>query len=274
MPNRINLVELTMTQPNQTQYHLELILAIYNLIPYNKKITAKQIQAQLSPLGLQRSLRTIQRNLSAICAMFPDVMVDDRDKPFGYQKAETLALSTTAHEAVLLYWLIESTKHQLPNSLTSLLDNFLSGIAPENIKDIQSHWSSKVHVTDFAMRVEPLHINVGVFQIVCLATLQQRLISLKINEGDDTLRLTNAQPISLVLHHGSPYLVWRTHTHTKLNTLPLCNIQEATMSSFRFELQTDAILLSSEVQELFDIAGSHLEFNTIVPSKTYYGEIE
>ncbi|TOK73359.1 hypothetical protein CGI11_25500, partial [Vibrio parahaemolyticus] len=39
MPNRINLVELTMTQPNQTQYHLELILAIYNLIPYNKKIT-------------------------------------------------------------------------------------------------------------------------------------------------------------------------------------------------------------------------------------------
>ncbi|HIF6035959.1 hypothetical protein [Vibrio alginolyticus] len=147
-----------MTQPNQTQYHLELILAIYNLIPYNKKITAKQIQAQLSPLGLQRSLRTIQRNLSAICAMFPDVMVDDRDKPFGYQKAETLALSTTAHEAVLLYWLIESTKHQLPNSLTSLLDNFLSGIAPENIKDIQSHWSSKVHVTDFPMRGEPLHL--------------------------------------------------------------------------------------------------------------------
>ncbi|TOM27075.1 hypothetical protein CGH79_25370, partial [Vibrio parahaemolyticus] len=68
-------------------------------------------------------------------------------------------------------WLIESTKHQLPNSLTSLLDNFLSGIAPENIKDIQSHWSSKVHVTDFAMRGEPLHINIGVFQIVCLATL-------------------------------------------------------------------------------------------------------
>ncbi|MCV3262424.1 hypothetical protein OGZ01_01575 [Vibrio harveyi] len=58
-----------MTQPNQTQYHLELILAIYNLIPYNKKITAKQIQVQLSPLGLERSLRTIQRNLSAICTM-------------------------------------------------------------------------------------------------------------------------------------------------------------------------------------------------------------
>ncbi len=74
-----------MTQPNQTQYHLELILAIYNLIPYNKKVTAKQIQTQLSPLGLERSLRTIQRNLSAICAMFPNVMVDDRDKPFGYQ---------------------------------------------------------------------------------------------------------------------------------------------------------------------------------------------
>ncbi len=46
------------------------------------------------------------------------------------------------------------------------------------------------------------------------------------------------------------------------------------MSSFRFELQTDATLLTSEVQELFDISGSHLEFNTIVPSKTYYGEIE
>ncbi|HHY0476864.1 hypothetical protein [Vibrio harveyi] len=31
-----------MTPLNQTQYHLELILAIYNLIPYNKKVTAKQ----------------------------------------------------------------------------------------------------------------------------------------------------------------------------------------------------------------------------------------
>ncbi|WP_186176384.1 helix-turn-helix transcriptional regulator [Vibrio jasicida] len=263
MPIRTNPIELTMTQPNQTQYHLEFILAIYNLIPYNKKITARQIQVQLSPLGLERSLRTIQRNLSAICAMFPDVMIDDRDKPFGYQKAETLAMSTTAHEAVLLYWIIESTKHQLPNSLTSLLDNFLSGIAPENIKDIQSHWSSKVHVTDSAMRGKSLHINVAVFQIVCLATLQQRLISLKISDGDHNLHLTNVQPLGLVLHHGSAYLVWRTRTHTKLNPLPLNNIHEATMSSFRFDLQTDATLLSLDIQQLFDVIDTHVEFNTI-----------
>ncbi|MDW2194591.1 hypothetical protein R7Z47_27015, partial [Vibrio sp. 1641] len=104
--------------------------------------------------------------------------------------------------------------------------------------------------------------------------LQQRLISLKVTEGDDTLRLTNVQPISLALQHGSPYRVWRTHSHPKLNTLPFSNIQEATMSSFRFELQTDATLLSSEVKELFDIADSHLELNKIAPSKTYYGEIE
>ncbi|TOH69685.1 hypothetical protein CGI76_14425 [Vibrio parahaemolyticus] len=274
MPNRTNLVELTMTQPNQTQYHLELILAIYNLIPYNKKITAKQIQTQLSPLGLERSLRTIQRNLSAICAMFPNVMVDDRDKPFGYQKTEALKMSTTAHEAVLLYWIIESTKHHLPNSLALLLDDFLSNITPEDINNIQNHWSSKVPITIQNPLSNHIQVDIQVFQIVCLAALQQRLISLQINEGDDALRLTNVQPISLVLHQGSPYLVWRTHSHTKLNTLTLSNIQEATMSSFRFELQTDATLLASEVQELFDIASSHLEFNTIVPSKTYYGEIE
>ncbi|NMS02232.1 WYL domain-containing protein, partial [Vibrio parahaemolyticus] len=138
----------------------------------------------------------------------------------------------------------------------------------------QNHWSSKVPITVQNPLSNHIQVDIQVFQIVCLATLQQRLISLKVNEGDDTLRLTNVQPISLVLHHGSPYLVWRTHTHTKLNTLPLCNIQEATMSSFRFELQTDATLLSSEVKELFDIADSHLELNKIVPSKTYYGEIE
>ncbi|MGU3812843.1 helix-turn-helix transcriptional regulator [Vibrio diabolicus] len=274
MPNKTNLVEITMTQPNQTQYHLELILAIYNLIPYNKKITAKQVQAQLSPLGLERSLRTIQRNLSTICAMFPNIMVDDRDKPFGYQKAEALALSTTAHEAVLLYWLIESTKQQLPSSLAPLLDDFLSSISPENIKDIQSHWSSKVHITNPTPLSKHTHVDIQVFQIVCLATLQQRFVSLKVSESGDLPRLTNVQPISLVLHHGSPYLVWRTHTHTKLNALPLSNIHEATMSSFRFKLQTDATPLSLEVQELFDAVGSHLEFNTISPSQIHYGEIE
>ncbi|MGL1106027.1 WYL domain-containing protein [Vibrio parahaemolyticus] len=183
-------------------------------------------------------------------------------------------MSTTAHEAVLLYWIIESTKHHLPNSLALLLDDFLSNITPEDINNIQNHWSSKVPITIQNPLSNHIQVDIQVFQIVCLAALQQRLISLQINEGDDALRLTNVQPISLVLHQGSPYLVWRTHSHTKLNTLPLSNIQEATMSSFRFELQTDATLLASEVQELFDIASSHLEFNTIVPSKTYYGEIE
>ncbi|QFQ77561.1 hypothetical protein [Vibrio harveyi] len=136
-----------MTPLNQTQYHLELILAIYNLIPYNKKVTAKQIQAQLAPLGLTRSLRTIQRNLSVIGAIFANVIVDDRDKPFGYKKTQELTLSTTAHEAVLLCWLIQSAKHQLPNSLSPLLEDFLSSITPENTKDLQCHWVTKIHVT-------------------------------------------------------------------------------------------------------------------------------
>ena len=170
-PTGTHLVELTMTPLNQTQYHLELILAIYNLIPYNKKVTAKQIQAQLAPLGLTRSLRTIQRNLSVIGAIFANVIVDDRDKPFGYKKTQELTLSTTAHEAVLLCWLIQSAKHQLPNSLSPLLEDFLSSITPENTKDLQCHWVTKIHVTNTKIKTEPLHINVGVFQIACLATL-------------------------------------------------------------------------------------------------------
>ncbi len=75
------------TKLNRSQHYIQLVLEIYKRIPNSRKITAKEIQQQLSEVGIVRSERTIQRNLTDIAQFFDDVDVDMRDKPFGYKSS-------------------------------------------------------------------------------------------------------------------------------------------------------------------------------------------
>ncbi|KFK53390.1 transcriptional regulator, partial [Vibrio vulnificus] len=90
------------TKLNRSQHYIQLVLEIYKRIPNSRKITAKEIQQQLSEVGIVRSERTIQRNLTDIAQFFDDVDVDMRDKPFGYSRRSRHLLSHGPQEAVLM----------------------------------------------------------------------------------------------------------------------------------------------------------------------------
>ena len=63
---------------------LHLQLEILRLIPKTGIITAEQIRQKLSDIGIQRDLRSIQRQMKKLCEQF-DIECDERDKPYGYR---------------------------------------------------------------------------------------------------------------------------------------------------------------------------------------------
>ena len=63
--------------PNRSQHYLQLILEIYKRIPKHRKTTAKEIQQQLTNIGIDRSERSIQRNLADMVQFFDDIEMDN-----------------------------------------------------------------------------------------------------------------------------------------------------------------------------------------------------
>jgi hypothetical protein len=57
-----------------------LLIEILKRIPRRGKVTAAEIQSQLSAQGMDRSLRSIQRHLDTLSEKF-DIERDDRSKP-------------------------------------------------------------------------------------------------------------------------------------------------------------------------------------------------
>jgi hypothetical protein len=71
-----------------------LAIELLRRIPRGRKITASELCDQLKDAGIERELRTIQRQLEMLSEHF-DIERDERSKPYGYrwlEKANGLAV--------------------------------------------------------------------------------------------------------------------------------------------------------------------------------------
>ena len=82
-----------------------MTLAMLDMIPKTGKISAPEIHERLQAMGIERDLRSIQRQLVVLAEQFP-LDCDDSSKPHGYkwkQGAEGISIpSLTLHESLLL----------------------------------------------------------------------------------------------------------------------------------------------------------------------------
>lgn len=69
-----------MAKKSSTQESLALAFEILKRIPKSHQVTAKELHQQLQHIGVERDLRTIQRNLEMLCDHF-DILRDERSKP-------------------------------------------------------------------------------------------------------------------------------------------------------------------------------------------------
>ncbi len=101
---------------------LTLTLHMLRRIPRQRqnKITAKAMHEQLQSAGIQRDLRTVQRQLDMLSQHF-EIERDDRSKPYGYcwkEQAKALAVpDLTPAESLMLQLAGDYLRHLLPTQL-------------------------------------------------------------------------------------------------------------------------------------------------------------
>jgi predicted DNA-binding transcriptional regulator YafY len=223
-----------------------LVLEVLQRIPRNHKISASELQEQLTGAGITRDLRTIQRQLEMLCRHF-DIECDNRNKPYGYRwKEQAKGLSVpmlTAQESLLLLLAQQHLRNLLPASLMKSFDGFFaqarSNLAPHTNARREREWLSKVRVVSTTQPLLPPKVNPGVFEEVSNALYGNRW--LKVNYRNAAGKRSGAEVMPLGLAQQGPrlYLVCRYRGFNGERSLALHRIVSAQASTLTFERPKD-----------------------------------
>ena len=190
MPKRPDALETTL-----------LAIELLRRIPRGRKITTGELHQQLKDAGLERDLRTIQRQLEMLSQHF-DIERDERSKPYGYrwlERSQGLALPhLTPQESLLLQLAQEHLKHLLPARLMQSMDGFfaqarrnLDAATDAGGAQLERQWPRKVRVVATSQPLLAPTIAAGVFEPSLGLTLRPEIAALSMS-GSSFLVAVNA----------------------------------------------------------------------------------
>ena len=118
-----------MAKRSDTLETVLLAVELLRRIPRGRKVTASELHRQLKDAGIDRNLRTIQRQMEMLSEHF-EIERDDRSKPYGYrwlEQAKSLAVpNLTPQESLLLQLAEEHLRNLLPARLMKSMEGFFS----------------------------------------------------------------------------------------------------------------------------------------------------
>lgn len=225
---------------------LLLALELLKRIPRTRKITATELHAQLTSAGIQRDLRTIQRQLELLSAHF-DIERDDSSKPYGYRwKANAAGLAVpllSEQESLLLRLAEQQLQHLLPNSLRKAMNGFFvqarANLAPHATAQREREWLSKVRVISTTQPLLPPKIPAGVFEEVGNALYANQWLTVNYKNAQDKISSAEVMPLGLAQQGPRLYLVCRYRGYDNERTLALHRILSAKASTLTFERPAD-----------------------------------
>lgn len=237
---------------------LRLIIAMMRRIPRVGSITAIMLQEQLAAEGLERDVRTIQRQLEALSAD-PDLGIerDNRSKPYGYKWTKDArgfsVMSLTPQEALLLRLAEQQLKSLLPAKLMKSMDGFF-GHAHRQLADMapterEREWLNKVRVVSTSQPLLPPKIAPGVFEQVSNALYGNLWLEVNYQSGAGKQTKSRVMPLGLAQQGQRMYLVCRFDGHSDERCLALHRLRRAEASTLSFERPKDFNL------QQFDEAG-------------------
>lgn len=207
-----------------------------------RRITATELHSQLQAAGIDRDLRTIQRQLVMLCDHF-GVHCDDRAKPYGYHflpESQPFAIaSLTPAESLLLNLAEQYLRPLLPPKLKKSLDGFFSEakrhLGPGSNATLEKQWSEKVRVVSNTQPLLPPTIAHGVFDEVCDALYENRWLEVKYRNAQGNVHTHRIMPLGLAEVGAAMYLACRFEGYDHERTIALHRIQQAKASSLTFE---------------------------------------
>lgn len=235
-----------MAKRASTQDTLALAFELLKRIPKSHKVTASELHQQLHDVGIERDIRSVQRNLEMLCDHF-DIVRDDRSKPYGYSwnkgsKGFSLA-QLTPHESLLLSLAEEYLSNLLPanvfSALSSFFDEAKSNLTPTSSGSKEHDWLKKVRVVSETQPLLPPKIDDEVFRNVSEALYHDRLLNLDYYNSKKEHRTATLMPLGLAQQGARLYLVCRFEGYDNERSLALHRIQKATVSTFPFQRPTE-----------------------------------
>ena len=231
-----------MAKRSDTLETVLLAVELMRRIPRGRKVTAGELHQQLKDAGIERELRTIQRQLEMLSEHF-EIERDDRSKPYGYrwlEQAKALAMpNLTPQESLLLQLAEEHLKNLLPPRLMKSMDAFFSqakrNLGSESTARLEREWPGKVRVVATSQPLLPPTIVPGVFEAVSEALYANRWLTLDYQNSAGKRRSITVMPLGLAQQGPRLYLVCRFDGFNNERSLALHRIRKAEASTLTFE---------------------------------------
>ena len=219
-----------------------LAIELMRRIPRGRKISASELHAQITSAGLQRDLRTIQRQLEMLSKHF-DIEQDSSSKPYGYRwkpLAKGLALPILSEQESLLLMLAEQhLKNLLPASLMQSLDGFFtqanSNLMMQESAKLAREWMSKVRVVSTSQPLLAPAIKPGVFESVSNALYRNQWLKVQYKNSGGKVGSADVMPLGLAHQGPCLYLVCRYRGFDNERSLALHRMQSAEAMTLTFE---------------------------------------
>ena len=236
-----------MSQRSKTSETVILAIELLRRIPRNHKVSAKELHKQLQDIGIDRDIRSIQRQLETLSEHF-DIERDDRNKPYGYRWKELsngLSLPILSKQETLLLALAEDHLSQfLPASLIHSMDGFFKqaryNLGSNQEKKLEREWLSKVRVVSTTQPLLPPIIREGVFEEISNALYANQWLKVTYENRIEELKEDKEiMPLGLAQQGPRLFLVCRFKDYDNERTLAIHRIHTAKASTKTFERPKD-----------------------------------
>lgn len=231
-----------MPQRPDTYETVLLAVELLRRIPRSHKITAAELHRQLKDAGLERTERTIQRQLEMLSRHF-EIDRDDRSKPYGYrwrERAQHLAVPhLTPQESLLLQLAEEHLKYLLPARLMQSMNSFFTqarrNLGGNSNARLEREWPRKVRVVATGQPLLPPTYAPGVLEEVSDALYANQWLDLDYKNASGKHQSIKVMPLGLAQQGSRLYLVCRYEGFDNERSLALHRIRKAQKSTLTFE---------------------------------------
>ena len=219
-----------------------MALELLRRIPRKRKVSAPELREQLREFGMERDLRTIQRQLDMLCEHF-DIERDERSKPYGYcwkEKARGMSVPMLSEQESLLLTLAQQhLRNLLPASLMKSMDGFFTqargNLGPASHSRREREWLSKVRVVSTTQPLLPPKLSSGVFEQVSNALYNNRWLEVSYKNAAGKCTNAEVMPLGLAQQGPSLYLVCRFPGYDNERSLALHRVISARATTLGFE---------------------------------------
>lgn len=202
------------------------------------KMAVRELHQRLADMDFDVSERTLQRDLIELATVFP-LVVDDRDKPFGWswqKDAASFDLPCLSLPEALTLTLVEQHlgNHLPPNTIAALQPHFQSAaraLASVDGATLSKAWLNKVRSIPPQQPLLPPSLDAECQRIVYLALLHDRQLTLHYKRREATAAAVYAavHPLAVVERGGLIYLVCMFADYDDVRTIALHRVEQAEM---------------------------------------------